>query len=213
MNAIELRGLRRDFGDRAALRDIDLRLEVGESLACWARTEPVRRPCCASSPRCCGLAAARRGCSARGSRRRPGRCGDGSASSATSRCSTATSAGARTCVFTLACMGSTVATAETRIEELLAAVEMERRADDRVDRALRRDAAAAGDLPLRPPRARAAAARRARLQPRRSRARAGSRADRARRRTAPGSSSPTTPSARCPKPTRCCDWQSTAAPS
>lgn len=33
MNAIELRGLRRDYGERAALRGIDLNLATGESLA------------------------------------------------------------------------------------------------------------------------------------------------------------------------------------
>src|SRR5262249_1758896 len=48
-------------------------------------------------------------------------------------------------------------------------------------RALRRDAPAASDLPLRPARARAAAARRARLQPRRRGPRAGPRPDRSRR--------------------------------
>jgi heme exporter protein A len=33
MNAIELRGLRRDYGERAALRGVDLSLTAGESLA------------------------------------------------------------------------------------------------------------------------------------------------------------------------------------
>jgi heme exporter protein A len=33
MNAIELRGLRRDYGERAALRGVDLSLAAGESLA------------------------------------------------------------------------------------------------------------------------------------------------------------------------------------
>jgi heme exporter protein A len=33
MSAIELRALRREYGERAVLRDVDLRLEAGESLA------------------------------------------------------------------------------------------------------------------------------------------------------------------------------------
>ena len=96
------------------------------------------------------------------------------------------------------------AAAEARIEELLRAAGMERRADERVAElsAGMRQRLAICRCVLHEPRA--AAARRARLQPRRRGARAGPRADRARRAT-PGSSSPTTPSATCPRPTRCCE--------
>ena len=67
--------------------------------------------------------------------------------------------------------------------------------------ALRRDAPAPRDMPLRPARAGAPAPRRARFQPRRRGAPAGAGSDRARGRAEPGSWSPTTPSGPSRTPT------------
>ena len=131
--ALSLAGLRRDYGERTALDGVGLRARrAARRWSCSAPTAPARRRCCGSSPRCCDRAAARCGCSAARCPTRPGSCAAGSATSATSRCSTATSAAARTCASTPACTGSRARPREARIEELLAAVGMERRADERV---------------------------------------------------------------------------------
>ena len=110
-------GLRRDYGERTGPRR-----RLGSSSPrrdrwwCWDRTGPARRRCCGSSRRCCGRAAARSGCSGCALRARPGSCAGGSASSVTSRCSTATSADGRTCASTPGCTGSAAQAAEARID-------------------------------------------------------------------------------------------------
>ena len=107
----------RDRGRRAAarLRRADgarrrqLRAGRGRDAAsCSGPTAPARRRCCGCSRRCCGPSGGEArvlGCAA--SRRGLEGCAGGSATSATSRCSTATSPGARTCASTPACTGST----------------------------------------------------------------------------------------------------------
>ena len=93
--------------------------------------------------------------------------------------------------------------AEARIAELLAAVGMERRADERVAElsAGMRQRLAICRCVLHEPRA--AAARRARLQPRRRGPRAGPRPDRPGRRAHPRPRHPRPRALRCPRPTAC----------
>ena len=192
--------LRRPRGARRGRPRAGRRRDAGR-----ARPQRRRQDDAAADPGDAAAAERRRGrpCSAARCRARPGSCAARSATSATNRCSTATSPGARTCASTPACTGSPAPTAEARIAELLAAAGMERRGDERVVElsAGMRQRLAICRCVLH--RAGAAAARRARLQPRRRGPRAGPRADRPRRRASPASSSPTTPSASCPRPTRC----------
>ncbi len=132
MNAIELRGLRRDYGDRAALRDIDLRLEVGESLAVLGtngagKTTLLRvlatllRPS-GGETRVFGARLPEEAWKVRG------RIGFLSHEPLLYR----DLSGRENLRFHARLHGIDRIAAETRIAELLAAVEMERRAEDRV---------------------------------------------------------------------------------
>ena len=195
-------GLRRDYGERTAL-DGPRSRAAQRARRCWCSgpTAPGSRPCCACSRPCCARPRARSACSA--ARCPPsawklrGRIGYLGHDPLLYR----DLSGRENLRFHARLHGLGAGAAEPRIEALLAAVGMERRAGDRVGSLSAGMLPAARDLPLRPARAGAAAARRARLQPRPRGAPAGAGADRPARRAAPGSWSPTTPSGRCRTPT------------
>ena len=90
MRAIELADVGRAYGERVALAGVTLALEEGETLAVFGANGAGKTTLLRSWPRCCARTAGRRACSATRCRARAGRCAGGSASSATSRCSTAT---------------------------------------------------------------------------------------------------------------------------
>ncbi len=106
--AIELRRLRRDFGDRPALAGVSARLEPGESLA-RARAERIGQVDAAPDPGRAAAAERRRGLRswAAPCPRRPTGSAAASAIWATPRCSIATSARERTWAWRLPCTGST----------------------------------------------------------------------------------------------------------
>ena len=89
--AIALRGLRRDFGERPRSRDVTLELPGGRD-ARRARPQRRRQDDAAADPGHPAAPQRRRGPGARlrAARARPGGCAAGSATWATSRCSTAT---------------------------------------------------------------------------------------------------------------------------
>ena len=126
MAAIELDGLERRYGERVALAGVSARVEAGQTLAVLGGNgagkttllrvlagllRPTAAPCASSTPICPGSA---------------GSCPAGSATSATTRCSTATSPVARTSATT---PGST-ACPRRASARVLGQVGMERRADD-----------------------------------------------------------------------------------
>ena len=131
--AVSLAGLRRDYGERTALDGVALRAGRRASRwSCSGPTGPARRRCCASSRRCCARAAARCGCSGCAlpgeAWKLRGRIGYLGHEPLLYR----DLSGRENLRFHARLHGIERGAAEARIAELLAAVGMERRADERV---------------------------------------------------------------------------------
>ena len=151
--AIELRGLRRDYGERAALAGVDLSVREGETLLVLGpngagKTTLLRvlatllRPS-GGEVKVFGAALPGEAWKVRG---RIGLLGHDALLYRDL-------SGRENLRFHARLHGLGGEAAEARISDLLAAVGMKRRADDRVDELSRRDAAASRHLSLRPARA------------------------------------------------------------